>query len=707
VIGRAALRLESRDVRGRSGPRPAGWPRPGGIAEAQALRAPPGAGRFCSTSGSGPNPIPASLPWWQSPVVSRLQRLQGPLVVAAAALAWLAIARFAHPIGDVYTESDFYGGYATGAIALRHGHLDPSRYGIVGPGFEALLAASGARGPALFAFACLLAVGCAAGTLACWSALLAPRIGRAGATLALLLIAATPVFTRYAYSATTDMPAVFFASASLACIDRGRRGRSALAAGALGAFATLTRYPMAVVLIAGPWLAVFPARPTAPGDPGSDPDSRRGARGARARRAVLYLAGFAALAGPWLAISLPRGAVPGQDLARHYRFYISSEAERNTQDVPVSAAPADERDDDRRGGGATEPLAPLAALWARRSLGHLGEDARSLVGPWLALLAVAGAIAWARSGAGGGFAPLAGIGLLVHLALVPSFYSPRYRLMMVPFEAACAAALLPALWRRGRAARAVVVAAFAVALVTQTVRNVAEQAEVWSTLPRDVLATAPRLVVEPGRARVMSRKGHIGYYSGRNVTMFPRVSTLAALAGVARGSGTGYLYYSWYEARLRPEFVWLLDSTAAAPGLERIAASADPPAYLFRIGPEFGREPPWMSDDLERLVHVSRASMRILPDSATAPERAVLAADALRRGDLSTALRLAREARMLRPDLAVAWRVEGMALKASGRLEEADRALRAAAERTPRDSAAGPVPRAAGPGGRAGPGSLP
>jgi len=56
-------------------------------------------------------------------------------------LLWLALAR--HPIGDYYTESDFYGGYVDGARQIQRGHIDPTAYAVVGPGYEVLLALVG------------------------------------------------------------------------------------------------------------------------------------------------------------------------------------------------------------------------------------------------------------------------------------------------------------------------------------------------------------------------------------------------------------------------------------------------------------------------------------------------------------------------------------------------------------------------------------
>src|SRR5258706_10597996 len=70
-------------------------------------------------------------------------RMLSRLAVAVAVLfgiALLAMELGPHRIGDYFTETDFYGGYADGARALQRGQLDPARYGVVGPVYDVALA---------------------------------------------------------------------------------------------------------------------------------------------------------------------------------------------------------------------------------------------------------------------------------------------------------------------------------------------------------------------------------------------------------------------------------------------------------------------------------------------------------------------------------------------------------------------------------------
>src|SRR5439155_25931876 len=113
--------------------------------------------------------------------------------------AWAAIAAYAvmvlamvfgpHTVGDVFTETDFYGSYGPGARMLQHGHLEAARYGVVGPLFELLLALVGFVVRDLFLAAGLIAAVAMTVTLACWYSLLARRAGAALGLLAVLFMA--------------------------------------------------------------------------------------------------------------------------------------------------------------------------------------------------------------------------------------------------------------------------------------------------------------------------------------------------------------------------------------------------------------------------------------------------------------------------------------------------------------------------------------
>ena len=588
------------------------------------------------------------------------------VALATLALAWIAFAR--HPVGDYFTESDFYG-YAEGARAFRHGALDFARYSVVGPVYELLLAALTTIVPDAFRAGELISLAAAAAVMLLWLAIVRRRAGEAAALWTVMFIAANPGFARYGYSTTTDMLALGTQSAAAWALLAARGRRAPLAAGALVALAALTRYSALALLPAGAViLAVWPPRD----DHG---------RPARRRALLLFAAGFAALALPWLALSLRAGHWPGSNLVESFSFYTDPSAQRNVQDVA--------------GGGGYRSLAALLreqpGALAGRLLGnvpdHLMRNLRSLIGEPVAWACGAGLVVTILDGGWRAMAPVGVAGAFVFAALVPVFYSDRYALPLVPYDLALAGLAAGSRRLRALPLRAIVWAALMVPLALSLHSSVTLQRWVESQLPVETLAAgrALRAVAPPG-ARVLSRKMHVAYYSGTGAVAFPRVKRLAELADAARVNGAGFLYFSWYEAELRPEFWYLLDSTATVPGLERIPFPARNPALLFRIGPEFGRDPAWLSNDSLRSLHIARAQVQALEDREAWSAHFVLGEEARGRGDLSGALDHYLAATRGNPGLALAWQRAGGALLELGRIEEARGAYERARALVPDDA---------------------
>ena len=178
------------------------------------------------------------------------------MVVALLGVALLFMILGPHRIGDNFAETDFYGGYVGGARALQHGHLDASRYGVVGPGYEAALALAGFVIPDLFVAAELLSWIALLTGLACWVLLLGRRADARLALVTAAFLAVNPTFFRAGYSATNDALAFALQAAALLALLTGGSRRSAVAAGLLTGLAFLTRYnaiallPAALVAIA-------------------------------------------------------------------------------------------------------------------------------------------------------------------------------------------------------------------------------------------------------------------------------------------------------------------------------------------------------------------------------------------------------------------------------------------------------------------------
>ena len=614
-----------------------------------------------------------------APAAWRFSTVASWIVIAAAGVVLLWIAFWHHPIGDYATESDFYGGYAEGARLWQRLAPDPARYA-VGPVYDAALAVVGFVVNDLFAAAKLLSILSALGTLALWRSIVARRAGKDLALWTVLFLAANATFTRYGYSATTDMFAIFLQAAALHALlvaeDRWAWAR----AGVLAALATFTRYNAVVLLPFAILCALRFIPPSAHG-------------GSRGRRLAELVAGFLVVAAPWVAFSLSRGVVPGQALVQGFTtFYTVEDRTRNVQDMLPSVADSLAEARSFAQSAGKDPVGFVTTL-LRNVPDHLARDARELLDVPVALAAAAGL---ALAIAGGLVRPLAPVwvfGGLVFASLVPVFYSPRYALAIAPayltLAAAAAASRHFALRVGGASGFPLKWLVLAVPLVLSLQLNAAYQRTIARTLPREVLDAAAVLErsSEPGD-RVMTRKGHVGFHAERTVVPFPRVEDLAALGDYARANDVKWLYVSWFEAILRPEFLYLVDTTAVLPGLTRVYDTVTVPSVLYRIGPEFGTPPAWFADPHAVAIHRARGSVRVFAPVEAAESHVVLAGDALERGRPEEALGHLQFAVDHGRPSAAAYRLVGHALRMLGRFDEATSVYRRALQIDPRDERA-------------------
>src|SRR5258706_13615750 len=186
-----------------------------------------------------------------APALARRLSLLALAVAALLGIALLAMVLGPHRVGDYFTETDFYGGYADGARALQHGHVNAARYGVVGPGYEVALALVGFLVRDLFLAAELISLLATVAAVLLWFRLLARRADpRLGFVTVLFLVTNGTLF-RYGYSATTDALALALQALALLLILAHARPRAALFAGGVAALAFLTRYSAIYLLPAG------------------------------------------------------------------------------------------------------------------------------------------------------------------------------------------------------------------------------------------------------------------------------------------------------------------------------------------------------------------------------------------------------------------------------------------------------------------------
>jgi hypothetical protein len=526
----------------------------------------------------------------------------------------LAMAFGPHRVGDVFTETDFYGSYGPGARLIQHGHIEPARYAVVGPMFEFLLAALGLVVRDLFLAAGLIAAAAMTVVLLCWRSLLARRVGPALALLAVVFMASNAQFFRYGWSVTTDAPALAFQSAALWALfgahagEAGPSVRRTFAAGLLAACALLTRYSSVALLPAGilglalGWNGVL--------------------KGARLRHVLLFTGGFLAPVVPWVAFSAAHGGAMRFQLHHNIAYEVFARPKGIVWDIY-------ERDLEGQFPTpwsviARDPMAVLTRM-SFNLFDHVRLDAQKLAGLPLALAAAAGAwVAW-RDGLLAKLQPvLVSMGLLF-LTLVPAFHSERYSLAVLPLWALLAGAAFAsprfALATSGWWLKLLLVPAV---LVPSLAATRAFAARVLLQLPVEVREAAEQVkpYVRPGE-KVLARKPHFGWYAGLTPLTLPLSDTLAEWGEAARRTGARWLYFSWPEAEMRPRFEWLLDSTSAAPGLTLRAATSHWPALVYEIGPGFGQEPAWAGVDT--LIAVHRARARVLINDRDVRARAFLA----------------------------------------------------------------------------------
>jgi len=493
-----------------------------------------------------------------------------------------------HRIGDYMAETDFYGAYAQGARLIEHGRLEPSRYGVIGPGYEVLLGLVGFVIPHLFFAAEFLSLAATLATLGFWFAILRRLLDARVALVAAALYAVNTFVFRYGYSATTDAVAVAIQSAALWLLFARTGPRGALAAGLIAALAFLTRYNAVYLLPAG--ILAIAMRPS----------GRRVALGLR------FLAGFFAPVVPWVLFSLSQGSRFSFQLHHNVAYEVFARAKGIPwDDYQRYMQPQFHNlwDVIRKDPGA------VFSRMAFNVVDHLRDDGGKLLGPWIAAVVVAGAAIFALDRRARGLAPALVAGALLFLSLVPAFYSERYSLALVPFYAALGGLAFgsPVMaLKSGGVWWKTLLLAFPIGFAIRA--NVAHQKFAVSQLPVEILDAAQTLheLARPGD-RVIARKPHVAFHAGVEAAPFPFADSLPDLARQVDRLHARWLFFSWPEAETRPAFWHLLDTSGVVPGLTVRRVTSPHPAVLYEVGPDFGKIPAWYANDTLRAWHTLKA----------------------------------------------------------------------------------------------------
>ncbi|HTM57264.1 MAG TPA: glycosyltransferase family 39 protein [Candidatus Udaeobacter sp.] len=608
------------------------------------------------------------------PAEARLLRRFTFAVAALLGIALLAMVFGPHRIGDYFTETDFYGGYAEGARLIQHGHLDPSRYGVVGPGYELVLALWGSVIRDLFLAAELISVLSTAATVLLLESLVSRRAGARVGFFAALIYATNPWVFRFGYIASTDAFSIMLQVLSLGLVLGGRgRGRT-IAAGLTAAAAFLTRYNAIYLLPAGIlacWLEGRERNRTGHDAAGApSPDDRAKVDAPSATRgsgwmlqALTFLIAFLAPIVPWLLFCLANGSRLSFQLYHNIAFEVYARHQGMVWD------------------DYQKKLQPqFHSLWdvVRRDpvqftlrmvlnvFDHLRLDATHLLGWPATIAALLGIVLALTSGAFSAALPVIAAGALLFLSLVPTFYAERYSMALLPVYSMLAGLFfgLPrfafALKSRPIWLKSVLIA-FPVAVALY--ESVLVEREAVRLLPVEVLEQARvlRALARPGD-RLIARKPHLAFHTGLPSVAFPFTETIPALADYAHRNHVRWLFISWPEVETRPRYWHLLDTTAAMPGLIPRHVTRPHPSVLYEVGPEFGRLPAWYSNDTLMTLHSARAQLLVLPTDVKALFEYALAMRA--EGQYDSAGRYADAALAIKPHYISALLISGeMALR--------------------------------------------
>lgn len=518
-------------------------------------------------------------------------------IAAAFAVAALMMILGPHKIGDYFAETDFYGGYVEGAHLIQHGHLVPSRYGVIGPGYEVLLALAGFVVRDLFLVAQLLSLAASVAILVLWLQMLKARVSAGLGLATVAFLATNGHFFRHAYGALTDAPAIALQAGALYLLLAKSGDRARFGSGVVTGLAFLTRYNAIALLPVGVMATLT----------GGTGDVRRG------RALAAFAAGFLLPVAPWVLYSLAHGG--GFSFQLHHN--IAYEVFARARGIPWDDY---QRDLQPQFKSLWDVIARDPKAVASRMLfnvwDHLQRDGLQLLGWPVAMAAAIGALFTILDGTWRRLWPLALAAALLFATLVPVFYSERYSLAVLPYYAMLAGVAFASprfALALGRERRVwLKPALIALPLAAALSANARIQARVIDQLPVEVLEAAQtlRAARAPGD-RVIARKWHIAYHGGVQPVGFPFAKTLPELASYARQSKARWLYMSWPEVETRPQFAYLLDTSAVVPGLTARRVTRPHPAVLYEIGPGFGREPAWMANDTLMAYHATYARLLI------------------------------------------------------------------------------------------------
>jgi hypothetical protein len=502
------------------------------------------------------------------------------LVLAASyTLILLIVAHMYHRVGDYGVETDFFWSYAPDARRIQNilkgnGGEFPID-GFRGPMYPIALALFAFVVQDFFAAGVILGILCAGATLFLTHRLVQEFFGKIEALIVLMVLATNSIFIQYSYSAGTDMFFNLFATLAVYAFMKDLNGEGLkwlLVASVASSIALLTRQN-ALFLIAGYFIARFLLNP-----------SKQSIK-AQAISALAVL-------GLVFAIYAPYGFYTLQTKGKFFyslnylniakdlfgretnwdTFWFKKSQEFQSLGDVIFADPVK---------FITNTFANIPAHF----IGDMGE----LLSWFLGIFVIGGILS---------------VGVQRNLTrvqvayfifaalnfgvLLLTFYGARFSLNLIaPYT------VLAVLFFKWNAVPKVVHYALPIALAIVLFQSIQFHRKNIDSGPQEMLALRKKFFELTGRDSktpsndiIMARKPHIAYYLNLEMGGFPMVETYDELIAEARKLGASYLFYSYFEANVRPQFRFLFDVKNPPPELEPIMTLATPPAVLYRIKPQ-------------------------------------------------------------------------------------------------------------------------
>jgi hypothetical protein len=497
--------------------------------------------------------------------------------IYTAILLWAA--HVYHRVGDYGVETDFFWSYAPDARTIQemlkgNGGTFPID-GFRGPMYPIALALVAFIIQDFFAAGVTLGILCAGATLFFTHRLVLEFFGKVEALIVLLILATNSVFIQYSYSAGTDM--FFNLVATLAVYaflkELNGEGFKWLLVGSITSGVALLTRQNSLFLIVGYVIARFLLNPSK-----------------QSIKAQVISA--LAVLGVVFAIYAPYGFYTLQTKGKFFyslnylniakdlfgretnwdTFWFKKSQSFNSLGDVIFADPVK---------FITNTLANIPSHF----IGDMGELLSWFLGIFVmgGILAVSVQRNLTRVQVAYFLFAVLNFGILLL-----TFYGARFSLNLIaPF------AVLAVLFFKWNAVPKAVHYALPIALAIVLFQSVQFHRKNIDSGPQEMLALREKFFEVTGRDSkthykeiIITRKPHIAYYLNLDMGGFPMAETYDALIAEARKLGASYLFYSYFEANLRPQFRFLFDVKNPPPDLEPVMTLATPPAVLYRIKPQ-------------------------------------------------------------------------------------------------------------------------